>query len=129
LIDFGNGNGDDFSNWLADEPGVTPMWWRQYRGRFPKRVHAEFDQFVLALERYCESMDHAHMDTVVSTVKALQWALRSSETRVISGRVFGKTIGVGVRVGNERPNIVRALDNLLVVLRPWTDLTPENYRV
>jgi len=127
MIEFGNGK--DFSNWQADEPGVTPMWWRSSGGQFPKRVHAEFDRFVLALELYCATMDHAHMDTVVSAVKALQGALITRQTKMVSGRVFGKTVGIGLSTGNERPNIVRALDNLLLILRPRTDLTPQQYRV
>jgi hypothetical protein len=114
----------DFSNWQADEPGVTPMWWRGNRSHFPSRVEAEFGEFLLVLDLYCgRDPTHDNMDRVINAVAKLRSALTTSRVKTIVPRL------VAVRTGGEYPNIVRALDNLVETLRPRVNPVPNSYRI
>ena len=114
----------DFSNWQADEPGVTPMWWRGNQSHFPRHVEAEFNEFLLVLDFYCgREPSHDNMDRVLNAVAKLKSALANTRTKTLVPKL------IAVRTGNECPNLVRALDNLVNVLNPRVNPVPKAYRI
>jgi len=110
----------DLSNWEADQPGVSPEWWRARKNHFPIRAGKAFEHFHDRLWVYRNQQSEEHLHDVKLAVQSLIAAIN----RVTDVNL--KLVRVKVGVADRYPNLLRALHNFLRILEPH--VVPEAYR-
>lgn len=110
----------DMSRWEADDPGVSPEWWRDRKHNFPMRARKAFEDFHDKLWVYRNQQSEQHLYEVKQAVLSLIASINEVSDFHL------KIARVRVGVAHKYPNLRLALQNFLDVLTPH--VTPDVYR-